>query len=274
MPSPQALKVALVTGASSGIGRAVAIRFAESGFRVFGTARRGIAARLTSDVALLELDVRDDASVAAAVEHVHREAGRIDVLVNNAGYALEGAIEETSDAEFSGLFETNVFGVARMIRATLPIMRAQGSGRIINLGSILGLLPAPFLGFYSASKHALEGLSESLDHEVRSFGVRIVLIEPGYTRTELARSRTTAATELPDYLAMRRRVSDAFAEHTVNGIDPKLVADAIFNAATALRPRLRYAVGPQAITLALLRRLGPTGLLDRGVRRNLRMDTP
>ena len=234
------MKVALVTGASSGVGREVAGRLAAHGFRVFGTTRALAAAPMDTGPTLLQLDVADDASVHAAVDQVERTAGRIDVLVNNAGYALAGAVEETGESELRALFETNVFGTARMMRAVLPIMRAQRSGRIVNVGSILGLLPAPFFAYYSASKHALEGLSESIDHEVRPFGIRVVIIEPSYIRTKFAGNSKTVATELPEYQEMRRRAAVAFAEQTASGIDPGLVADAIATAATTKAPRLRY----------------------------------
>ena len=159
-----------------------------------------------------------------------------------------------------------------MMRAVLPIMRAQRSGRIVNVGSILGLLPAPFFAYYSASKHALEGLSEFLDHEVRPFGIRVVIIEPSYIRTKFAGNSKAVATELPEYQEMRRRAAVAFAEHTANGVDPGLVADAIASAATTASPRLRYPVGRQAKLLKALRNLAPSGLLDRGVRRNFGID--
>src|SRR6476660_393167 len=136
-PRQSAAKVAIVTGASSGIGRATVARLAEQGFQVFGTSRKSTAAATVAGGSLLELDIKDDASVRAAIDHVQGQAGRIDVLVNNAGHALSGAVEETSDTEFRDIFETNAFGTARMMRAVLPIMRAQQSGRIVNLGSIL-----------------------------------------------------------------------------------------------------------------------------------------
>jgi NAD(P)-dependent dehydrogenase (short-subunit alcohol dehydrogenase family) len=157
-------KIVLITGASSGIGRATAELLASRGYRVFGTARDPDTVAPVRGVELLPLDVRDDASVASSVEAVLGQTGRIDVLVNNAGYSVVGAIEETSASEAQALFDTNVFGVLRMVRAVLPAMRRQGSGTIVNTSSVLGFLPAPFMGLYASSKHALEGLSESLDH--------------------------------------------------------------------------------------------------------------
>jgi short-subunit dehydrogenase len=131
------------------------------------------------------LDVRDEESVDAGVQAVLDQAGRIDALINNAGSVLFGSLEETSIDEAKALFETNFFGVLRMCQAVLPIMRRQNDGRIVNISSVLGFLPAPYMGIYATTKHALEGYSESLDHEVRQFGIRVSLIEPGFTRTNL-----------------------------------------------------------------------------------------
>src|SRR5713101_6824654 len=176
--------VALVTGVSSGIGRATATLLAVRGFRVFGTMRRPSETNgRPGDVEVVPLDVRDEESVRSCLRTVLDQAGRIDALVNNAGYALIGALEETSIEDARDLFETNFFGVLRVTQALLPIMRGQQHGRIVNIGSVVGFLPEPYQGIYSASKHALEGYSESLDHEVRQFGIRVSVIEPGFMRT-------------------------------------------------------------------------------------------
>src|SRR4051812_5113634 len=169
--------VALVTGASSGIGLATARALARNGYNVFGTSRKPVAD--TEDgVTMLVCDVTDDESVRALVDNVMSRAGRIDLLVNNAGIGLLGGAEESSSAQAKALFDVNVFGVLRLTNAVLPIMRNQGRGRIVNLGSLLGLIPAPFNALYSSSKHAIEGYSESLDHEVRMQGIRVVVVEP------------------------------------------------------------------------------------------------
>src|SRR2546428_1429613 len=179
------MKVALVPGVSSGIGRATAARLAEIGFRTFGTDRADSAPQ--ANVEFVDLDVRDANSAEECVATVFERAGRIDVLVNSAGAALTGAAEETSIEEARDLFDTNFFGLMRMTQAVLPAMRAQRAGRIINISSVLGFLPAPFMSVYAATKHAVEGYSESLDHEVRGFGVRVIVVEPGFTRTNLSR---------------------------------------------------------------------------------------
>ena len=158
-------KVVLITGASTGIGRATAKLLASKGYQVYGGVRSPERVEPLPGVELVRVDVRDDASIAAGVEAVLRNAGQIDVLVNNAGYNLVGAVEETSIEQAQALFDTNVFGVLRMMRAVLPAMRRERSGLIINVSSVLGFLPAPFMGLYASSKHAVEGLSESLDHE-------------------------------------------------------------------------------------------------------------
>src|SRR5262249_31133889 len=180
------MKGALVTGVSSGIGQATALRFHDLGYRTFGTVRGPVDAE-PGIFERIRLDVRDRDSVEEGVATVFERAGRIDVLVNSAGTAMVGAGEETSPEQALELFDTNFFGVLRMTQAVLPAMRAQRYGRIINIGSVLGFLPAPFMSIYAASKHALEGYSESVDHEVRNFGVRVIVVEPGFTRTNLDR---------------------------------------------------------------------------------------
>src|SRR3989475_10937670 len=186
-------KVALVTGVSSGIGRATATLLSGRGFRVFGTMRKPSEINGPLEgVELVRLDVRDEESVRSCLRTVLDQAGRIDALVNNAGYTLIGSLEETSIEEAKDVFETNFFGVLRMSQALLPIMREQGYGRIANISSVLGFLPAPYQGIYAASKHALEGYSESLDHEVRQFGIRVSVIEPGFTRTKISQNSQVA----------------------------------------------------------------------------------
>src|SRR5436305_4250203 len=177
-------KVALVTGASSGIGKATAERLARAGYKVYGTSRRGAQAGAQS-FEMLALDVTRDESVEAAVAELMRREGRIDLLVNNAGFSIAPAgAEEISIEQARSIFDTNFFGIVRMTRAVVPHMRQQGGGRIVNIGSVLGFLPAPYMALYAATKHAVEGYSESLDHELRTRGVRVSVIEPAYTTTQ------------------------------------------------------------------------------------------
>lgn len=180
-----AAKVVIVTGVSSGIGRVTAEKFARQGCQVFGTVRNISKAAPLPGVQFVEMDVQDDASVQRGIQLVMDRAQRIDVLVNNAGVAMLGAAEETSIDEAKWMFETNVFGILRTSKAVLPYMRAQRSGRIVNVSSVLGFLPAPYMGLYAAAKHAVEGMSETLDHEVRQFGIRVSLVEPGFTKSNL-----------------------------------------------------------------------------------------
>src|SRR4051794_22017539 len=196
-------QVALVSGASSGIGEAAARELVAAGFTVYGTSRKASAGEQREGVTFLPLDVTDDSWVAAAAGDGLPPAGHIDVLVNNAGFGIAGAAEESSVEQARALFETNVFGSMRVTRAVLPVMRTQGSGRIINVSSIVGLIPVPFMALYASSKHALEGYSESLDHEVREHGVRVLLIEPGFTKT--AFDANPADEPLPLY-AQRREL--------------------------------------------------------------------
>lgn len=174
-------KIALVTGASSGIGLATAERLARAGHTVYGTSRRG-RGPAAQPFEMLALDVTDDASVQTAVQTVIEREGRVDLLVNNAGFGVAPAgAEESSLEQAQAIFDTNFFGVVRMTRAVLPYMRRQASGRIINIGSVLGFLPMPYGALYAATKHAIEGYSESLDHELRTLGIRVTVIEPAYT---------------------------------------------------------------------------------------------
>ena len=186
-------KAAIVTGASTGIGQASAKALYQAGFRVFGTSRRAVAS-ISEGIAMISCDVTDDASVKNAVEKVLDTTGRIDVLVNNAGIGLLGGAEESSISQAQALFDVNLFGVIRATNAVLPAMRDQKAGRIINISSVLGLIPAPFSALYSSTKHALEGYSESLDHEVRSIrhsGVPAGAgVYPHFLRTEHGASRS------------------------------------------------------------------------------------
>jgi NAD(P)-dependent dehydrogenase (short-subunit alcohol dehydrogenase family) len=259
--------VVLVTGVSSGIGRAVADAFAAKGFEVFGTSRNPRTTQPVPGVELVQLDVTDDASVAAAVSTVVQRAGRIDILVNNAGAGVFGAAEETSTAQAQQLFDTNFFGLVRLTREVLPHLRAQRSGRIINIGSVLGFLPSPYGSLYAASKHAVEGYSESLDHETREFGVRISVVEPGYTNTSFEANATDADSPIDSYAPVREHVKQVIAKAVRAGDDPAVVAQAVLKAATSRTPKLRYPAGPLARRLALLKKFAPAGLLDNGVRK-------
>lgn len=264
-------KTALVTGASSGIGREIAQLLAERGARVFGTARNPKSASPIPGVEMIGMDVTDDASVAGAIQSIVQTAGPIQFVVNNAGYALTGAAEETSLTEARQQFETNFFGVLRVTNAVLPGMRQAGFGRFANISSVVGLFPSPFMPMYAASKHALEGYTESLDHEVRRFGVRALLIEPAFTKSNIAHSGQDAERRLDEYATPRERNVQSVRNGVMNGDDPHLVAEAVFTALTAESPRLRYPVG-KGVTLSRLRRYLPANLFDRAIRKELQLD--
>ena len=260
------LGVALLTGASSGIGNATAKALQHAGFRVFGTSRRTATDR-ADGVTMLTCDVTDDASVAKVVEEVLAKAGRIDLLVNNAGNGLLGAAEESSTAQAQALFDLNVFGVLRVTSAVLPVMRRQGKGRIINLSSVLGLIPAPYSALYSATKHAIEGYSESLDHELRTLGIRVVLVEPAYTRTSFGENIVKPDQSLDIYDSARTGVNVILHRAMETGDAPEIVAETILKAATASVPKSRYAAGKKARQVSFLRRFVPASAFDKSLRK-------
>jgi NAD(P)-dependent dehydrogenase (short-subunit alcohol dehydrogenase family) len=265
-------KTAVVTGASSGIGEATAERLAKAGYKVYGTSRRGAQAGKRS-FEMLTLDVTSDESVAGAVGEVIAAEGQIDLLVNNAGFGVApGAAEESSIAQARSIFDTNFFGMVRMTRAVVPHMRRRGAGRIINIGSVLGFLPMPFGALYAATKHAIEGYSESLDHELRTRGIRVSIIEPAYTKTQFDANFLEPDSKLDVYRDVRAAVSKTVKEVMVAADEPAVVADVVLRAASAARPKLRYAAGGLANRLRLLRRFAPAGLVDAGIRKDLRLD--
>jgi NAD(P)-dependent dehydrogenase (short-subunit alcohol dehydrogenase family) len=259
-------KVVLITGVSSGIGRAAAMQFVEQGCQVFGTVRNPAKAQSIPGATLIEMDVRDEASIERGIQITIAQAQRIDVLVNNAGRTLLGATEETSIAEAQTLFDTNLFGTLRITQAVLPQMRAQRSGRIVNVSSVLGFLPAPYMALYSASKHAVEGLSESLDHEVRQFGIRVALVEPSFTKTNLDVNAPHTAARIADYSKELDVVSKAIQNNVQKAPSPEEVATAVVNAALGSW-KMRHTPKGEASMLAKLRRFMPAGPVDKGLRK-------
>ena len=263
-------KVALVTGASAGIGEATVKRLLADGYIVYAAARRmdRMAPLAAAGARLIALDLTDDASIIAAVERIRSETGRLDVLVNNAGYGSYGALEDVPLAEARRQFEVNLFGAARLIQLALPIMRKQKSGKIVNVSSVGGKFGGAFGAWYHATKHALEGLSDSLRVELIPFGIDVIVIEPGAIRTEwgdialeslLARSGDTA------YGPYVRRAQKAFKSVTTSRLPspPEVVANIIAAATRARRPRTRYPAGGGAPIFLLLRRLLSDRMMDR-----------
>lgn len=263
-------KVALVTGASSGIGEATAQQLAQAGYRVYGTSRRGATVK-GAPFAMLSLDVTSDASVDAAAQQLMQREGRIDLLVNNAGFGVApAAAEESSLDQARAIFDTNFFGIVRMTRAVVPHMRQRGSGRIINIGSVLGFLPMPYMALYSATKHAVAGYSEALDHELRTLGIRVSVVAPAYINTPFDANLMQADAPLEVYQAFRTCVEKRVKEVLVNADGPELVAKMVLHAAQAASPKLRYTPG-LAKRIQLLRRFAPARILDAGVRKDLRL---
>lgn len=267
-------KVALVTGASSGIGEATARKLRGLGFVVYAAARRvDRLERLRPDGILpLELDVTDDASMRDGVAQVIADAGRIDVLVNAAGYGSYGALEDVPIDEGRAQFEVNVFGVVRLVQLVLPHMRAQRTGRIVNVTSMGGRLHTPLGGWYHGTKFALEGISDCLRLETRPFGVDIIVVEPGGIRTEwsgIAAERLTEASGSGPYADQAAAVARSLASETNarRSSPPSVIADTIGKAVTARRPKTRYVAGFGARPLLLARRVLPDRMFDRLISR-------
>lgn len=266
--------VALVTGGSSGIGESTARALLARGFTVYAVARRvdRMLELASEGVHTFAMDVTDDASMVSGVERIIEEQGRIDVLVNNAGYGSYGAVEDVPIDEARRQFEVNVFGLARLVQLVTPHMRAQGSGRIINISSIGGKFYEPFGAWYHATKFAVEGFSDSLRMELRPFGIKVVLIEPGPIRTEwneIARDSLLERSGEGAYASYARHaygVMERFDEPS-RASTPEEVADKIVKAALAKRPAARYPVGRGARTITTSRDLLPDRVFDEVVSR-------
>jgi NAD(P)-dependent dehydrogenase (short-subunit alcohol dehydrogenase family) len=261
-------RVALVTGASSGIGQAVARDLATAGFRVFG-ASRSAPAKPDGEIEQVTMDVCDDASVRDGVAMVLRETGRIDVLVNNAGYLCAGAIEEISLSDAKAQFETNYFGVVRASLAVLPGMRERRHGHIISVSSLAGLVPVPFWGHYNASKFAVEGLMETLRHEARPFGIQVAMVEPGNIKTPFYVRRPAAGMDA--YAGARGRAYDAMGVYERKAPGPDVVAHKVVAIANDAHPKLRNKITKEVKKFTLLRWMFPSGAFEAGVRRAFKL---
>ena len=269
-PKQPGRPVAIVTGASTGIGKASARALQAAGYRVFGTYRRA-PVKASTEIEDLICDVTRGETVEAAVDEVLARTGRIDVLVNNAGVGLFAGAEESSLDQAKSLFEVNLFGVIRMTKAVLPTMRLQRRGRIVNISSIMGLIPAPYSALYASSKHAVEGYSESLDHEVRGSGVRVVLVEPAYTRTRFESNLIKADQPLDEYAGARSKAEELIRDAMRTADSPESVAEVVVKAATVANPRRRYTAGRMAGQVSLLRRFVPETAFDKSLRKQMRL---
>jgi NAD(P)-dependent dehydrogenase (short-subunit alcohol dehydrogenase family) len=263
----QAQKVALVTGSSSGMGFETALLLSRSGFHTYASMRNLEKAKNITKIANIEklplqvvqLDVNDDRSVKDAIHNIDTEKGRVDVLVNNAGYGLFGSLEDLSIEEIKAQFETNFFGVVRVMQQVLPIMgKRKSGGTIVNVSSVGGRIGLPVVSAYHSTKFAVEGLSESISYELAPFGIRVVLIEPGVIRTNIMNSSTSAKKALDPkspYFSMMQKVENSFKSMLENASSPpEEVAKVILQALTSESPQLRYTVGDDATTLLRARR--------------------
>lgn len=243
-------RTVLITGASSGFGEACARLLSANGFRVFGTSRKADFGEFNA-ITMVPMDVKDEASVHTAVEYVHREAGAIDVLVNNAGYGISGAIEDTTIDEAKALFETNFFGVQRVCKAVIPHMRRQGRGHIVNIGSIGGLVSIPFQAFYSATKSALASLSDGLSMELKPFGIRVTRIEPGDYKTGFTANRMMVERSGVSSVYEERcqRAVSVMEHDEQNGADPQQLAHKLLKILQMNQPGLVYREGMLSQTM-------------------------
>jgi short-subunit dehydrogenase len=263
-------KTILITGASRGIGLASANLLTQRGYTVFGTSRH--PEQITAGgFDLLPLDVQDDASVKTCIDIVLERAGQLDVLINNAGVSLAGAVEEASLADVRQLFETNFFGVLRLTSAVLPHMRRARRGLIINISSLAGIVGVPYLGIYAASKHALVGYTTSLRYELKPLGIQVALIEPGDTRTTIVNS--PPSNTITAYEGVRERATAIHEANVRNGLPAERVARAVLRVIESPAPRLRYTVtAGEQFWVPWMKRLLPEWLIERIIRDAYKLD--
>ena len=264
-------RVVLISGASSGFGLATATLLQERGYTVFGTSRNPSKTN-PGKFEMLPLDVNSDESVNNCIRLVlEKTSGKIDVLVNNAGFVLTGGIEETKLEEAKMQLETNFWGYVRMIKAVLPTMRKQRNGRIINFGSLAGFFPVPFQGYYATSKFALEGFSEVLRQEVKSLGIWVSIVEPGFFKTNISNAARDTTNKIQDYDGMRQRAYAALKKQDESGQDPILVAKEVAKIIETRTPKLHYPVGRQKNAF-VLKRILPQFMIENQVRKMFDVD--
>ncbi|MCE9524114.1 MAG: SDR family oxidoreductase [Alphaproteobacteria bacterium] len=264
-------KVVLITGASAGIGAAVAKRLAGARYNVFGTSRNAVAPPPAPGVRMLVMDVRDQGAIAACVASVIESAGRIDVLVNNAGYGIAASVEDTLAADMQNQLDTNLLGPLRVCQAVLPHMRAQGSGRIIQISSLAARIAIPFQGAYSASKSALKGMTEAMSMELKPFGIDVVMVEPGDTKSNFTAARvwTQSATASEVYRARARHAIKVMEVAEQAGPPADKVARIVERAISAPRPKLRYVSASAMESMALsLQKILPSRMFERLIASN------
>ena len=262
--------VVLVTGASSGIGAATALRLAEAGFTVYGAARRVERIEELAGVTPIAMDITDEQHVTAAVQRIIDEQGRIDALVNNAGYAQYGPVEDISIDAARRQFDVNIFGLARLTQLVIPHMRDQGQGRIVNISSMGGRIYTPLGAWYHATKHALEGWSDCLRVELKPMGIDVIIIEPGGIATEFGDVLAQQSVEVSaPYADLQEKVARTLSDPSFESKQspPSLIADTILKSLTSSKPKARYMAGYLAKPMWRLRRFGGDGLYDRALNR-------
>lgn len=265
------LKIAIVTGASSGIGKATADALVNKGYKVYGTARHPNPQEKNLSFTMLPLDINNEESINGFIQEVITREGKIDVLVNNAGFGLMGPIEETSMKQIRSVFETNVFGTIFITKSVLPHMRKNGGGTIVNISSVVGIIPFPGMGIYSASKHAIEGFSEALNHEVRDFNIRSILVEPSFTKTKFESSSIYSDEKISSYDSFRNHINSVIKTMIDSADSPETIAQTIVKSISAKKPNLRYAGSLSAGKLLLLRKIVPEIAFDATFRKALRL---
>ncbi len=263
-------KVILITGASSGFGFSIANKLASEGHKVYGTSRSPAKVTERVNFELLQLDVTSDGSVRDCVQLLLSRTGTIDVVINNAGIAVVGAIEETTLEQAKFQFETNFWGCARVTKAILPVLRRQRKGHIINIGSLAGLVGVPFEGFYTASKHALEGYSKSLRYELEPFNIRVTVIEPGFFKTNIHHSFVPAAERISDYDSIRPKVLGALLASAENAPPPEIVAELVSKVIQTKNPKFAYRAGKDARVLPILNFFFPK-IYNAGAKRKFQL---
>ena len=271
-------KVALVTGSSSGIGYETALMLAKNGYHTYATMRnldkssriKEIAKKDNLPVEVLQLDVADDKSVTDAISEISNKQGRIDVLVNNAGYGFMGSVEDSSLDEIKAQFETNFFGAIRVMQKVIPIMRKQKTGTIVNVSSIAGRIGFPMGSAYVSSKFALEGLSESMSYELKQFGIKIILIEPGVINTNFVFVTPKKVSDInSSYSQLMNKLEENLFSTIPNGTSPKEVANVILRAMTEASPEHRYLVGNDALELINARKNSTDEEFEKIIVKNL-----
>lgn len=260
-------KVVLVTGASSGMGKATARLLVQSGYRLYCAARRldKMDDLRSLGAVPIALDVTDDSSLRACIQTITEQEGRLDILVNSAGFGSHGAIEEVPIEDARYQLEVNVFGAMRLVQLALPLMRAQGFGKIVNLSSVGGKLAGPLGGWYHASKFALEGLSDSLRLEVKDFGIDVILIEPGAIASEwgaIANANLLKTSGHGPYRPMAEKFSAVIRDSEAKATDPQAIAELIKKAVQSRRPKARYAKGHLARPILLVKSLTSDRMMD------------